>query len=310
MRKLTSRARVFSPSTVRHPGSDATAGRPALAAAAFTRLERRSDSPVLNRALLRSGGVRAGLTAGAAVNFALNGSLFVLPLLLAGARHLSAAATGLAFLPMTIPFALNPPVTGRIVARVGPRPPIITGLALLTAGGTELGGAIGAGAGYGWLAAGLLLTGFGVSLVLPALVTAILAAAPEGTAGSVGGLLNAVRQAGATLGVAAMGTLAGAGTVAGSACALALSGVVCAAAVIGFAAAGRPALLPSLVVPRPPAVPLTWGSRRVRRGRPGSGWSSRPAGRRRRGPRFRPRWCGRPRAAACRLAAAGSGPAT
>jgi DHA2 family methylenomycin A resistance protein-like MFS transporter len=192
---------------------------------------------VLNRALLRSGGVRAGLAAGAAVNFALNGNLFVLPLLLEQDRHLSAIAAGLAVLPLTLPFTLNPPLTGRLAARFGPRPPILAGMALLAAGGTGLGCAAWAGAGYGWLALGLLLTGYGVSLVLPALVAAILGAAPQGTAGAAGGLLNAVRQAGATLGVAAMGALNGTGTATGPAYALLLSAVVCAGAGTWFALA-------------------------------------------------------------------------
>jgi MFS transporter, DHA2 family, methylenomycin A resistance protein len=206
------------------------------AAVVVTVRERRSAHPVLNRALLRSSGVRAGLVAGAAVSFALNGSLFVLPLLFQQDRRVSAMTAGLAFLPLTLPFMLNPPLTGRIVARFGPRPPILTGLALLAAGDAWLGCGVRAGAGYGWLAAGLLLTGYGVSLVLPALVTAILRAAPQGTAGAAGGLLNAVRQAGATLGVASMGALAGAaGTAAGSACALILAALVCAAAGAWFA---------------------------------------------------------------------------
>ncbi|GAB2842336.1 MFS transporter [Actinoallomurus bryophytorum] len=174
-------------------------------AAMFRVLERRSSSPVLNRALLRAGGVRAGLLAGAAVNFALTGGLFVLPLLLQQERHLSPFETGLAFLPLTIPFAANPPFTGRIVARVGPRLPIMAGLTLLSAGGATLGITILAAGGYPLLALGLLLTGFGVSCALPALVAAIVNAAPNGTAGSVGGVLNAVRQMGATLGVAIMG---------------------------------------------------------------------------------------------------------
>jgi DHA2 family methylenomycin A resistance protein-like MFS transporter len=101
----------------------ASAAGTAAAAAIFTVLERRSAHPVLSRALLRSSRVRAGLAAGAAVNFALNGSLFVLPLLLEQDRHLSAIATGLAFLPLTLPFALNPPVTGRLTARFGPARP-------------------------------------------------------------------------------------------------------------------------------------------------------------------------------------------
>jgi DHA2 family methylenomycin A resistance protein-like MFS transporter len=207
----------------------------AVAAVVFTVFERRSAHPVLNRALLRSREVRAGLAAGAAVNFALNGSLFVLPLLLEQGRHLSAIAAGLAFLPMTLPFALNPPVTGRLAARFGPRPPIVAGMALLAVGEAGLGCAAWAGAGYGWLALGLLLTGYGVSLVLPALVTAILSVAPQGTAGAAGGLLNATRQAGATLGVAAMGALAGTGTATGPGYALLLSAGICVAAGTWFA---------------------------------------------------------------------------
>jgi DHA2 family methylenomycin A resistance protein-like MFS transporter len=208
-----------------------------LGAAVFVVLERRSVAPVLNRALLSSGSVRAGLVAGAAVNFALNGGLFVLPLLLQQSRHLSPLVSGLVFLPLTLPFVLNPPVTGRIAARFGPRPPILTGMALLTTGGVMLGCVAWVGAGYGWLALGLLLTGFGVSFVLPAMVSAIISAAPQGTSGAAGGLLNAVRQVGATLGVVTMGAFAGMGTVTGSAYALLLSALVCVAAGAWFALA-------------------------------------------------------------------------
>jgi DHA2 family methylenomycin A resistance protein-like MFS transporter len=87
--------------------------------------------------------------------------------------------------------------------------------------GVVLGCAATAGAAYGWLAVGLLLTGFGVSFVLPALVTFTVNAAPPGTAGAAGGLLNAVRQTGATVGVAVMDALAGSGV------ALFVSAAVC-----------------------------------------------------------------------------------
>ncbi|WP_239097294.1 MFS transporter [Asanoa ferruginea] len=183
----------------------------ATALVIFTTLERRSGAPVLNRALLGSAGVRAGLLVGGAANFALAGALFVLPLLLQQDRHLSPLATGLAFLPLTVPFAANPPVTARLVARFGPRPPILAGLALLTTGGALLAGTVFTGGGYPWLAVGLLLAGFGLSLVLPALVTAVVGSAPPDAAGAAGGLLGAVRQVGATLGVAATGALVGTG---------------------------------------------------------------------------------------------------
>lgn len=202
-----------------------------IATLTFLVLEHRSQSPVVNRALLRSGRVRTGLLAAAITNFALSGALFVLPLLLQQQRHLSPLQTGLAFLPLTVPFAVNPPLTGRIVARVGSRRPILAGLALLTCGGSVLACTIFTEGAYRWLALGLLLTGFGISYVLPALVAAIISAAPEGTAGAVGGLLNAVRQVGATLGVALMGAAAAADT----GWSLVLSAGACALAGIVFA---------------------------------------------------------------------------
>ncbi|MEV4532400.1 MFS transporter [Asanoa sp. NPDC049518] len=190
----------------------------------FRGLERRSPAPVLDRTLLRSPAVRAGLLSAAAVTFALTGGLFVLPLLLQRQWHLGPLAIGAALLPLTVPFVTNPPTTGRIVARIGPRAPILAGLTLLTAGGTALAGAVLVGGGYPWLVPGLLSTGVGVSLVLPALVAALVSA---GAPGSVGGLLNAVRQVGATLGVAVMGA-------AGPGWAFALSAACCAAAWLVF----------------------------------------------------------------------------
>lgn len=88
---------------------------------------------------------------------------------------------------MTVPFAVNPLLTGRIVARVGPRAPVLAGLGLLTAAGLLLGGGVLAGASYPSLLAGLVCAGFGVSFALPALVAAVVTAAPEGMAGAAGG---------------------------------------------------------------------------------------------------------------------------
>ncbi|MFC0037546.1 MFS transporter [Actinomadura rayongensis] len=208
------------------PHAAAALGGTVLAAAFFAGLERRSAAPVLDRRFLTRR-VRAGLTVGAAANLALTGDLFVLPLLLRD-HAFGPVATGLAFLPLTLPFVLLPPLTGRIVARHGPRVPILAGTTLLATGGAAL--ALAAHAGYPALVPGLLLTGLGMPLVLPALVAAIVGAAPAGTAGATGGVLNASRQAGATLGVAALGALP-------APAALGLAGLACAGAGAWFARA-------------------------------------------------------------------------
>ncbi|WP_212612628.1 MFS transporter [Pseudonocardia hierapolitana] len=177
-----------------------------IGALLFVRWERRSETPTVPPALLRAPGVGPGLLAGAAVNLALAGVLFTTTLLLQGAHHLTPLQAGLAFLPLTLPTAAGPVFTARVVAARGPGLPVLTGLVLLTAGPALL--AAWPEAQYPVLAAGLLLIGTGVSLTLPALVTVVVAAAPPGTAGRASGLLNAVRQTGATVGVAVMGTLA------------------------------------------------------------------------------------------------------
>ncbi|WP_433478612.1 MFS transporter [Spirillospora sp. CA-142024] len=205
----------------------------AAAGAAFTVRERGSRAPVIAPAVLRAPGMPAALATGAAVNFVMTGVLFVLPLVFRQTLGLTAFQTGLAFLPMTLPFAFNPLITGRIVARTGPRRPVLAGLGLLTAGGLLFGVVLRGGASYPPLVAGLLCTGFGVSFALPALATMVVAAAPDGTAGAAGGLLGAVRQFGATLGVAVMGAFASVGG--GSrdpAYALFLAAAVCAAVLL------------------------------------------------------------------------------
>ncbi|MEU8799839.1 MFS transporter [Spirillospora sp. NPDC048819] len=204
------------------------------AGAAFAVRERRSAAPVLVPAVLRARGMPAALAAGAAVNFAMTGALFVLPLVFQRDLGLTPFQTGLAFLPMTLPFAFNPLLTGRIVARTGPRRPVVAGLALLTAGGALTGAVLLGGASYPPLVAGLLCTGFGVSFALPALATMVVAAAPEGTAGAAGGILNAARQGGAALGTATMGAFATVGSTASGdpAHALFLAAGVCGAVLL------------------------------------------------------------------------------
>jgi DHA2 family methylenomycin A resistance protein-like MFS transporter len=207
------------------------------AGALFAVRERRSPSPVLPRAVLRAPGMGTMLVAGAAVGFTLSGMLFVLPLLFQQHLGYSALLAGTAFLPMTLPTAFNPLLTGRIVARIGPRGPVLAGLCLLAVSGAVLGAAVWSAAPYPLLAVGLAAAGFGVSLALPALTTAVITLAPPGAAGSAGGLLNAVRQVGATLGVAALGaflTLPPAGPRAdhGMARALFLTTAFCAAAAL------------------------------------------------------------------------------
>ncbi|WP_410595364.1 MFS transporter [Amycolatopsis sp. lyj-23] len=170
----------------------------AAATAVFVRFQR-----MLPASLFRARAFPLGLLAGAIVNFGLSGVLFVLSLYFQESRGYPPSATGIAFLPLTIPTAFNPILTGRLVARSGPRIPAVSGFALMS-GGTLL-QACTTSAALSVVA--LALLGFGVSLAIPSLLAMVVAAAPPELTGVAGGALNASRQAGASLGVAVLGAL-------------------------------------------------------------------------------------------------------
>ncbi|MFC9898468.1 MFS transporter [Nocardia sp. NPDC127579] len=160
--------------------------------------DRTSRAPLIPGALRGNRAVWTAFGWGAAVNYALTTVLFALPLLLD-------TATGVTLLPMTLLVAVNPLITGRLVAAFGSLRPIRMGLTAFPAG---LGLVAVAMADHDrplLLGVGLLLCGLGVSWTLPALVGFAVDHAAAETVGSVGGILNATRQVGATLAAAVAG---------------------------------------------------------------------------------------------------------
>ena len=180
-----------------------------LAAAVAVRAERASSVPAVPPGLRGSPAFAAVSLGGLVVGGVLAGELFLTTLQLQETRGLGPILTGAAFLPLTLPMVLNPPLAARLIARTGPARPVLGGLLLVALAAAVL-AAVPATAAYVWIAVGLLLLGFGVSLTLPALTSAAVAAAPPDATGVAGGLFSVARQTGATLGVAAAGAIIGA----------------------------------------------------------------------------------------------------
>lgn len=228
-----------------------------LAAAGFVAIEARAAHagqptmvPVELFAIRR---FNAGLAGGLLVNVGLSGLLFVLSLAFQEAAHNTAIVAGLRFLPMTIPTAFNPLLTSRIVARIGPRLPVTIGFTCMAAGSAVV--AVAGTADHpGTLAAssvGLLLIGTGVSFAIPSLVVTVVGAVPAASAGAGSGLLNAIRQVGATIGVAVLGGILATGhTIANGAHTALLTAAALLAAsallmLLALAPSRRPAPIPS-----------------------------------------------------------------
>ncbi|QHT63939.1 MFS transporter [Paenibacillus lycopersici] len=174
--------------------------------AALIIVETRSKLPLIPFQLFRSAALSAGMAAGMLVNIGLSGILFVIPMFFQQERGLSAHTAGLALLPMMIPMAVNPIVTGRIVGRHGPRMPMTFGFASAAAGAALLVG-VTVTTSYGLTLAGLLLLGYGLSLTIPSLMAAVISSSPKEQVGTASGMINSSRQLGATLGVAMTGAL-------------------------------------------------------------------------------------------------------
>lgn len=181
------------------------------AAAAFfgLRSERAASTPVIPPGLLRAPGFGAVLVGGLVVGGALAGELFLSTLQLQEVRHLGPVVTGLAFLPLTVPMVVGPPLAGRVVARVGSGRPVLAGLLMIAAAATVL-AITSTGASYLPFAFGLALLGSGVAFTLPALTAAAVLAAPAEATGAASGIFLVVRQTGATFGVAAAAATIGA----------------------------------------------------------------------------------------------------
>ena len=174
----------------------------------FVRAERRHPHPLLPLTLFRSRELSGATGVGMIFNLALYGTLLCLSFYLQQARHEPVLATGL-LLPSSVFTGAGSLASGRLTARLGPRPPMIAGLTLAAAG-TALLATAGTSTPLALIVAGSLLIGL-ISLAMPAMTAAVVGAAGREHAGVASGVLNAARQSGGALGVAVLGSLLGRG---------------------------------------------------------------------------------------------------
>jgi DHA2 family methylenomycin A resistance protein-like MFS transporter len=102
---------------------------------------------------------------------------------------------------MSIVVGVGSLVSDKLTARFGPRAPMIAGLTLAAAG-TALLATTGTGTSL-WLVVGASLVLGLCSLAMPAMTAVVVGAAGPEHAGVASGILNAARQSGGALGVAA-----------------------------------------------------------------------------------------------------------
>ncbi len=191
-------------------GSAATWAAAAVAVLGLLALlvrERRTAEPMFPPALMRKLDFVGANAVAAAMNFVGIGAVFVVTLYLQGVQHHDALVAGVMLLPLFIPLAVCAPFTGRLAARYGPRPPMLGGLLLGTAGTACL-LLLQPDSGYPLLVPVLLGLGLGMGLLTPSVVAAALQAGPPDRPGLSSGVNNTARQAAGALGIAVFGAIA------------------------------------------------------------------------------------------------------
>jgi DHA2 family methylenomycin A resistance protein-like MFS transporter len=169
------------------------------------------------------------------VNLTVYGSIFAFALYFQHVLLFSPVETGLAFLPFALAMTVANFIGGRIAARFGLRLPIIGGL-LVGAAGCALLSDIGRETTYAAMLPGQLLIRGGIGLVVPSMTAAVLSTVDHVRSGIASGLLNAMRQTGGAVGVAAFGALMATDMVRGIQMALVgCAGLLVVAAVIAVA---------------------------------------------------------------------------
>lgn len=174
-----------------------------LVLVAFGRQQRRSRGPLVELSLFSGRAFPAALVTSTLFFAATTGLTLVVVLYLQLGLGLGVLAAGLTLLPWSAGLAVGSLLAGSVLVPRYGRRIMFVGLGVLVAGVLAADQAT----GRGGLLVPLGIAGIGMGLFAPAFFTTALKPLREQEIGSASGLLNAVQQLGATLGVAVLGSI-------------------------------------------------------------------------------------------------------
>jgi MFS family permease len=167
----------------------------------------RGESALIDPAILRNRTLRGGLTAFFFQYLLQAGLFFAVPLFLSVALGLSAIATGVRLLPLSITLLLAAAGIPRVFPNASPRRVVRLGFLALFAGVVVMIAALDAGAGPEIVTWPMLFAGLGVGALASQLGSVTVSSVPDEQSGEVGGLQNTLTNLGASIGTALAGAV-------------------------------------------------------------------------------------------------------
>lgn len=172
----------------------------------FVGFERMVKAPMIARSYLNRV-VNSSLLVSFAMFFGIFSIFFFTALYLMEVLAYSGARIAVAFAPMAVALIASSIYSGRWVARVGTRIPMVTGCLLAAVGVASTDYVITHGADAMKIAVTLGVAGLGFGLGIVPATSAVLSEVPPENAGVAASMVNTSRQIGAVIGVAVLGSL-------------------------------------------------------------------------------------------------------
>ena len=175
---------------------------------AFVAWELRHPEPLMRFGILQTRTVSGANVAGFILGTALFSMFLMLTLYMQQVLGYSAMKTGLAYLAVAGTAIVWSGVAGQLVTRVGVKPVLVVGMAMLTAGLLWFTQVSVDGSYVTDLMPGFLIIGVGIGFSFVPISIAALAGVKAAEAGLASGLINTSQQIGGALGIAALSTIA------------------------------------------------------------------------------------------------------
>jgi len=167
--------------------------------------ELNTDEPVVDLRVLKRPPLAVGCALGVLLGVALYGSVFLFPLYTQSLLDWTAWDSGLAILPSSLATAVMMGFMGRLVWRIGPRIPFMSGMVVMLFALFRMSHWTLA-SGWDDILTPQILRGIGMGLMFVPLSTATLRSLPPAEVGKGAGLYNLFRQLGGSMGIALLTT--------------------------------------------------------------------------------------------------------
>ena len=173
----------------------------------FVLWELRAKSPMLPPDMFRNRGFTAANTASLLMYFGMFGSIFLLSQYFQVVLGMNPFDAGLRVLPWTAMPIFVAPIAGALSGRIGGRPIIVTGLAMMSVGLAWLAAIAGVNTPYSSFILPFIVSGAGMGLFFAPIANVVLSAVRRDEEGKASGANNAIREVGGVFGVAVLASV-------------------------------------------------------------------------------------------------------